>query len=1852
MLRRKQKKISLILIASMVASLFGFMGIPPGIVHAAAGDTVTVALKSVATGKYISAGTSGDSSLTANATNPWFGELFDVIEQSDGTFALKSRANNKYVTVGASSTTPLVASASTVTLQEKFEKIVNTDDGTVSFKSKSYGKFISSPNMTTTFTSNLSNLSAEGKFQVSYFDFTKPLKILEIKDLDKDATAIASDLSSSSMKIAANSAVQLETMSIKTFVALRDELDGKYDAIYFGKSLFNPTSETGSNHDTRLEENDITPLKATEITDKYITKGLPVVVYSDSTLKRGALYQGYLNGSTWTSKTGNLNNLFNPFKTSTKSNVIFVENADIASISAFITKTNLLEISNVRPQLNITSKPYDYTLSANRNQKYKAGDTLTYNFNVSNVRNLGQRNLVANLYLGIDSVLKFDASQLVQTVPVTSLTNNTISFKLPKGYSGLYYWRLELVDQTSTGKLKDAASGVFRYQDQPPTINVLQVIPNSQSANKTSSLLLEANLKQTYLLSDDYKININVIDFNTFNSTEYSTLNSKYDMLIFGFNDSYNATANISNTAAAAVKSFIATGQGVMFTHDTIFQSNQTWIDYFQTDTGQIGPKTNMGLGAPNTSTSTVKVNEGLLTEFPFFISEITPQVATTHDQYFRLDLNDPKVIPWYNINGSPRDVEDSWNHYYTYSKGNVTYSGTGHNFVDTKRNSSFPDWEQKLFVNTMYRAFIGSNHKPTLEIISPVAFSSTLKNYISANSDISVSFKPDDLDLNDKKITSSVTFKYKDINGTDKVVKVLPDTETNKGDTVTKTFPNPLASSGGDLTISVSTKDASGAMETKEVAVKVITSTSLTPERTISAEKIEVNNPVTVSYSIKPTAKTFNAATNVSDLTITGLHFKETFPANLDLVTLPTNLTNLTKTGTLTSGFTLEGDITNIPYRQVGNQFIADPTTFNIVVKPTKSGDYSLSSANLRYTDYTAADAQNVLFSNKVISAFIKLTFLTLDNQTIAKDDTSKLLPRALPADASFQKDSDYTWASDATSIVTVTASGEIKGISAGTAKVTATAKDGSGLIATSIVSVIQPGLNITGPTEVAVNSTIQLQAALVTVNENVTSVSWSSSDSSTAAFTINNDRTGVLRGVKKGAVTVTATVVTDKGRTYTKDYKVSVYIPLTSLSIQNATIRVGESISLTPSYQPSNADYTTFNWSTDRADLVTLNSSTIVGVAAGTAKVTVTSSDNSNLSSTATITIVSPSLAISGPTSVNIGEKITLEALFSTINETATSITWASPDQDKASFVTDGDYKRVLTGVKAGNVNVSVTIVTNKGNTYTKSYSITVTTVPITSVKLDNAKIRVGETAPISTVILPANASNKTLTWVSNHPEWATVDTNGNVRGIAPGEAVITATSTDGTSKSSSATVTVIQPVMLISGPTKLFVGGSPITLQAELSTVNETPVTFTWNVSDEDKLKAQFITDGDSRRILTGKQAGIVTGTVTIVTDKGIPYTSNFSVTVISLKLNDTTLDIGKEAQLSPIIAPVGAINSNFNWSSSNPSVVTVDNKGNIQAKSAGTATITIVSVDNPTLSATATVTVIQPGISIITPNGKIGLNGESTLLVGNKLEYLASFESSNQKATSIKWDILDPADAVDHRKTIDDYHYEFVGKEVGTVTGKVTITTDNLGTYTSSFLITVINPVQTVRIERVDGLSTSINVDDSINLTAIITRSNASHTGFQWLTIEESGIDGDAVLTPTDAQNITFTAKKKGTVKVKVLVGGQSDTKSFEIKQELTSLYLPDRPIRLMLGSNTNTYNAFAQLVVIPSKWKTVLKDQLAWEIKDTTIAKMSDTEPGVIIGVKKGTTSVKVKYKDSLEDSVQIIVDEPIYNNKY
>jgi hypothetical protein len=82
---------------------------------------------------------------------------------------------------------------------------------------------------------------------------------------------------------------------------------------------------------------------------------------------------------------------------------------------------------------------------------------------------------------------------------------------------------------------------------------------------------------------------------------------------------------------------------------------------------------------------------------------------------------------------------------------------------------------------------------------------------------------------------------------------------------------------------------------------------------------------------------------------------------------------------------------------------------------------------------------------------------------------------------------------------------------------------------------------------------------------------------------------------------------------------------------------------------------------------------------------------------------------------------------------------------------------------------------------------------TIPASSLSLSKtSEMIIGESVILKATVLPADASNKNVTWKSSEPSIAVVDSTGKVTGVSKGTAVITAATEDG-SKTAACYVTV---------------------------------------------------------------------------------------------------------------------------------------------------------------------------------------------------------------------------------------------------------------------------------------------------------------------------------------------------------------------------------------------------------------------------------------------------------------------------
>src|SRR5213078_2787777 len=339
--------------------------------------------------------------------------------------------------------------------------------------------------------------------------------------------------------------------------------------------------------------------------------------------------------------------------------------------------------------------------------------------------------------------------------------------------------------------------------------------------------------------------------------------------------------------------------------------------------------------------------------------------------------------------------------------------------------------------------------------------------------------------------------------------------------------------------------------------------------------------------------------------------------------------------------------------------------------------------------------------------------------------------------------------WVSATPAVATVSNTGVVTGVAAGTSVITYTNNNGCSITATVTVNALP---TITGTLSVCIGSTTTLTGSGTPAAVNP----WVSA--TPAVATVSN--AGVVTGVAAGTSVITYTDNNGCQRTAT--------VTVNALPTITGTLSVciGSTTTLTGSGTPAAVN----PWVSATPAVATVsNTGVVTGVAAGTSVITYT--NNNGCQRTATVTVnVLPT--ITGTLSVCIGSTTTLTGS----GTPAASSPWISATPAVATVSNAG----VVTGVAAG---TSVITYTNN-NGCQRTATVTVNALPTITGTLS---VCVGSTTQLTGSGTPA-ASNP---WVSATPAVATVNSTGLVTGIAAGTSVITYTNSIGCQQTTTVTV-----------------------------------------------------------------------------------------------------------------------------------------------------------------------------------------------------------------------------------------------------------------------------------------------------------------------------------------------------------------------------------------------------------------------------------------------------------------------------
>lgn len=559
-----------------------------------------------------------------------------------------------------------------------------------------------------------------------------------------------------------------------------------------------------------------------------------------------------------------------------------------------------------------------------------------------------------------------------------------------------------------------------------------------------------------------------------------------------------------------------------------------------------------------------------------------------------------------------------------------------------------------------------------------------------------------------------------------------------------------------------------------------------------------------------------------------------------------------------------------------------------------------------------------------------------------------------------------------------------------------------------------------------------------------------------------------------------------------------------------------------------------------------------------------------------------------------VNVGKTKKLTATVSPSNSANKSLTWSS----SAPSVATVDQNGVVKGVKNG--TATITCKTVDGG-YKATCKVTVVTAP-TSVKLNKTSATVYNTKSfkLTATVAPSTATNKAVNWTSSNTKVATVDKNGNVKGISAGTVTITCkTASGGVTATCKVTVRKKTNVSAINLSTfeKTIYKGKTYTIAYAVQPSSATFKDVKWSSSNKS------VATVDSSGKVTALKAGTATITCTSTDNTSVKATCKITVKVkaTGVKLSKTEASVfqGAKVTLKATVQPSDATNKNVTWKSSNKAIATVDSKGVVTGVKVGTVTITCTSVDG-SFKHSCKVTVKK-----VIKSTKVSLNYKSrTISDGTSFTITPTVSPSNTTYKSVKWSSSNTKVA----------KVNSAGKVTAVAPGKATITcTMNDSGKKATCVVTV--KAVAVKSVKLNKTSANINVGSTLSLKATVNPTNATNKAVTWKSSNPSvaSVSANGTVKGLKAGTVTITCTTKSGSKVAKCTVTVKTVKAKSIKLNRNSVVM-DAGRTYVLTATVSPSNTTNKKVI--------------WTSSNTKVAKVDSK--GKITGVGKGKAVITCK----------------------
>jgi len=210
--------------------------------------------------------------------------------------------------------------------------------------------------------------------------------------------------------------------------------------------------------------------------------------------------------------------------------------------------------------------------------------------------------------------------------------------------------------------------------------------------------------------------------------------------------------------------------------------------------------------------------------------------------------------------------------------------------------------------------------------------------------------------------------------------------------------------------------------------------------------------------------------------------------------------------------------------------------------------------------------------------------------------------------------------------------------------------------------------------------SETVTLTATVKPDDATDKTVSWTTSDASVA--TVDN---GVVTAKKVGSATITAKAG-DKEATCSITV-VATTVTSVTLDRTSASLKAGETVTLTATVKPDDATDKTVTWTTSDASVATVDNGVVTAKKVGTATITAKAGDKeATCSITVVATLVTSVTLDKTSASLKAGETVTLTATVKPDDATDKTVSWTTSDASIAT-VDNG----VVTAKKVGSATIT---------------------------------------------------------------------------------------------------------------------------------------------------------------------------------------------------------------------------------------------------------------------------------------------------------------------------------------------------------------------------------------------------------------------------------------------------------------------------------------------------------------------------------------------------------------------------------